>query len=218
MTTPQAPLLQVDPTGKPKGSTAKAKTGNGSEKKNSGEKKNENEGEKKDDDKDNDRTFTAEQDATLAKMKAENKSWKDIAAETGKPQWALKQRFKELNAAGNKGGDGKAAAKEDKDKQNNDKEKGKGKQPAKTTKINGNGAGNSNGNGGGAEETRFTMAEWRTLQEDDTFSFDELQLVAEILQDDGAQRWRRIAAKFYNVTGRRIAADDFRDKFEPLME
>ena len=65
-------------------------------------------------------------------------------------------------------------------------------------------------------ETRFTMTDWLTLQEDDMFSFGELQCLSELIGKDLSQSWQRVAAKFFDLTGRRIHPDDVRDKFERM--
>jgi hypothetical protein len=67
-----------------------------------------------------------------------------------------------------------------------------------------------------ANETRFTMTDWLTLQEDDMFSFGELQCLSELIAKDLGQSWQRVAAKFFDLTGRRIHPDDVRDKFERM--
>lgn len=65
-------------------------------------------------------------------------------------------------------------------------------------------------------EVRFTMNEWRTLQEDEMFSFAELQLLSELVMQDQDQTWIRIASRFFDKTGRRVHPHDIRDKFEQL--
>jgi hypothetical protein len=65
-------------------------------------------------------------------------------------------------------------------------------------------------------EARFTMDEWLSLQEDDVFSFGELQCLSEIIMKDQRLTWLRIAAAFYNKTGRRVHPDDIREKFEEM--
>lgn len=66
------------------------------------------------------------------------------------------------------------------------------------------------------DETRFTLADWLTLQEDDIFSFGELQCLSELIGRDANQSWNRIAAKFFDLTGRRVHPDDVREKFERM--
>jgi hypothetical protein len=65
-------------------------------------------------------------------------------------------------------------------------------------------------------EVRFTMTDWLTLQEDDIFSFGELQCLSELIAKDMNQGWQRVAAKFYDLTGRRVHPDDVREKFESM--
>jgi hypothetical protein len=65
-------------------------------------------------------------------------------------------------------------------------------------------------------EARFTMTDWLTLQEDDIFSFGELQCLSELIAKDMNQGWQRVAAKFYDLTGRRVHPDDVREKFESM--
>lgn len=62
-------------------------------------------------------------------------------------------------------------------------------------------------------EARFTMNEWVTLQEDDLFSFGELQLLSELIAKYDTDRWQLIASRFFDKTGRRVHPDDVRDKF-----
>ena len=77
-------------------------------------------------------------------------------------------------------------------------------------------ASNSNNNNAANNETRFTMTDWLTLQEDDMFSFGELQCLSELIGKDLGQSWQRVAAKFFDLTGRRIHPDDVRGKFERM--
>lgn len=65
-------------------------------------------------------------------------------------------------------------------------------------------------------EARFTMNDWLTLQEDDIFSFGELQCLSELIAKDMNQGWQRVAAKFFDLTGRHVHPDDVREKFESM--
>ena len=60
------------------------------------------------------------------------------------------------------------------------------------------------------------MGEWMTLQEDDLFSFGELQCLSELIMRDEAQRWFRISGAFFDKTGRRVHSEDIREKFEQI--
>ena len=74
----------------------------------------------------------------------------------------------------------------------------------------------SNRNDNSNKETRFTISDWLTLQEDDMFSFGELQCLSELIGKDLGQSWQRVVAKFFDLTGRRIHPDDVREKFERM--
>lgn len=74
----------------------------------------------------------------------------------------------------------------------------------------------SNHSGRAHNEARFTMTDWLTLQEDDIFSFGELQCLSELIAKDMNQGWQRVAARFFDLTGRRVHPDDIREKFESM--
>lgn len=67
-----------------------------------------------------------------------------------------------------------------------------------------------------APDARFTMSEWLTLQEDELFSFSELQCLSEIIMRDQKQSWLRIASGFFDLTGRKVHPEDVREKFEGM--
>lgn len=77
--------------------------------------------------------------------------------------------------------------------------------------------------GSSRSEAKFTMREWMMLQEDDMFSFRELQLLSELIaQDaresrDGAYSWLRVASLFADRTDRRVHPEDIREKFEAML-
>jgi hypothetical protein len=62
----------------------------------------------------------------------------------------------------------------------------------------------------------YTLATTPSLTEDDLFSFGELQALSELIGKDMQAMWQRVSAAFFGMTGRRIAAEDIRDKFEGL--
>lgn len=68
----------------------------------------------------------------------------------------------------------------------------------------------------GSRQAAFTMQEWQTLQEDDLFSFGELQCLSELMMRDERHRWVRIASAFYDKTGRRVHPEDIREKFAEM--
>ena len=97
--------------------------------------------------------------------------------------------------------------KDDKNKNQNGNQKNSSDKPAAKQRSN---------NGNTTNEARFTMNDWLTLQEDDIFSFGELQCLSELIAKDLNQGWQRVAAKFFDLTGRRVHPDDVREKFESM--
>jgi predicted CopG family antitoxin len=165
--------------------------------------------------------FTDEDDATLKRMKDEKKSWNEIIEVLGRNKKVLQDRFKEINGGGGndtkedenkdngkKGGNGNGEGKKDKfDNKKESKKQDKKPEPAKPAAVKAGSVAGSNG------QARFTMNEWMTLQEDDVFSFGELQCLSELMLRDERHRWTRLASAFYDKTGRRVHPDDIRDKF-----
>ncbi|KAF2722802.1 hypothetical protein K431DRAFT_39330 [Polychaeton citri CBS 116435] len=62
----------------------------------------------------------------------------------------------------------------------------------------------------------LTLDGFLTLHEDATFSFGELQLLAQLIARDRSQTWLRIASAFFDKTGRKVHPHDIRDKFFQL--
>ncbi|OQO12251.1 hypothetical protein B0A48_02892 [Cryoendolithus antarcticus] len=186
----------------------------------------------------NDVPWTADEDAKIKAMKAEGKTWKEIATELNRAKGQVSARFREINTeegAGNTNGQAKDNAQKngnDANKQSGDQNndnaanKGGGKKGKKDKSANDNNAKQDKKQNDkksqpsklAAEDARFTMADWQTLQEDDLFSFGELQCLSEIIAKDPEMSWPRIAARFFDITGRRVHADDVREKFEGLAE
>jgi len=195
-----------------------------------------------------DKEWTAEEDAKLKEMKAQNKTWKEIEGEMGRPKYQLQARFKQIKDTNDGGeadkkkdnGGDKADKKKDKGGEKADKKKDEGG----IDKAGGGGEGNKQdkqekkskqekkqekkqatkeatgakaaSKSGSRRETKFTMQEWTTLQEDELFTFGELQLLTELVKRDQDLFWLRIAANFYDKTGRRVHPDDVREKFEQM--
>ncbi|KAK3672503.1 hypothetical protein LTR78_007553 [Recurvomyces mirabilis] len=203
-----------------------------------GKNKQENNGGKKDDNKNDqkkgeggnknpqNREWTAEEHAKLKELWAANTPLKQIAKELKRPQKQCEERYNEIS-----GGGGDDTANDEKQADAGGRSK-MTKAQKKAAKKAANGAGAADGKGGTKKdakkasskaqsvrsngEARFTMGEWLTLQEDDLFSFGELQCLSEIIMKDQKQTWVRIAAKFYDLTGRRVHPDDIREKFEGM--
>lgn len=188
--------------------------------------------------KDKDVPFTAEEDEKLKTMKGEGNSWKEIAGEMGRAVHLLKNRWKEI---GNQGGGNEQGKKEsggekggkqgqkggDNNKQqggggkNKNKNDGKDKKDDKNanqkdSKTNAAPKSTVKADANNNDDTLFTMDQWLTVQEDDLFSFGELKCLGELIVKDSRQNYQRVAARFFDLTGRRVHPDDVRDKFESL--
>jgi hypothetical protein len=57
------------------------------------------------------------------------------------------------------------------------------------------------------------MSEWITLQEDDEFTFRELQFLSELIGKYPDWSWLQIASRFADKMGRRVHPEDIREKF-----
>ncbi|KAJ9630731.1 hypothetical protein H2203_001255 [Taxawa tesnikishii (nom. ined.)] len=158
--------------------------------------------------------FTAEQDAKLLEMKAQNKSWKDIETELGKPKHVLQKRFKETKPASEdaakKAEEGKKKAEENKKRAEEGKDeaaaakKGKeGKEKAKKKEE---------------EEEEKKEEEGRRGRREGGAGGEKVHALADIFSLDEEQRWIRVASKFYGLTGRRMDPGDIKDKFEKVLE
>ncbi|GAB7361185.1 hypothetical protein MBLNU230_g1217t1 [Neophaeotheca triangularis] len=54
----------------------------------------------------------------------------------------------------------------------------------------------------------------RIMDEDAMFNYGELRCLVELINIDPDASWQRVAARFFNRTGRRVEAEDVRDKLE----
>jgi hypothetical protein len=162
--------------------------------------------------------FTAKQDAKLKAMKAEGKTWAEITKETGRSKQTLWNRYKQIkddtdadkdkskheSKSDDKAKD--AAQKDDKKKPDKDKGKDTKAQPAAQKKA----------------EQKTTQAASNVAQvgsptiieEDDMFTSEELRTIVQIISHDTDSTWKRIASRFADKTGRRVHAEDLREKFE----
>lgn len=140
---------------------------------------------------DDDWNWTAEQDALILKLKAENVSWKVIAARMSLAKSDIQVRFKELQKKG-----AQAPATEttenrkDKDK---DSENGSGKKD-EGGKRGGGGSGSGGGGGG-------------RLKADDNWSREDCEILEMLEARYREQKWLSMQASFYNLTGRMVRAD-----------
>lgn len=177
--------------------------------------------------------FTEDHDKQLRELMATGANWKIIAKTIHKPQDACKKRWEEI------GGDaaskdesqkqepnrkesqqdaastGQSDKKEDTSIAKSDTKKEEYKKPA-SIKV----PSKAGSVPGSVRSTRssvkFSIREWRTLQEDEFFTFEELQLLCQLIGKDGGRSWLRIASAFHDKTGRRVHTDDIREKFKAL--
>ncbi|EMD01312.1 hypothetical protein BAUCODRAFT_144848 [Baudoinia panamericana UAMH 10762] len=190
---------------------------------------------------DDDKPFTPDEDAKIKAMKAEGRTWNQIATElgNGRTKGAVSGRCKELSKTEGQGlGRKPNASGERSNEKDNTKPAAAANKPAMTkaekktakkaaaaeaaTAATANAPppaskpASTHGSAPGSE-VRYTLSEWQTLQEDSTFSFGELQCLSEIINQDLTLTWGRVAARFYDLTGRRIHPDEIREKFEAMV-
>ena len=181
--------------------------------------------------------WTTEDDKQLIDLKAEGKTWAQIAEITGRPKSALQHHWKDINPEKQNNQNNKSEEKKDNNGGGNDKNDANNDE-AKPTKAEKKAAKNAakaeaaaatkpvSAKAASAAKTpsaaksdgqaRFTLGEWRTLQEDDVFSFAELQCLSELMLRDERHMWLRLASAFYDKTGRRVHSEDIREKFESM--
>ncbi|KAK5108604.1 hypothetical protein LTR62_008180 [Meristemomyces frigidus] len=177
------------------------------------------------------RGWTAEDDAKLLELWKADTTLKAIAKELKRSQPQCKERYEQIAADSKKNSDEKKktdseqklSKKQKKAAKKADAEEAEAKEAkvaavvvdvhaSKKKKVVAAKAPSTPGIG----ESRFTMNEWLTLQEDSLFSFGELQCLSEIIMKDQKQTWLRIAARFFDLTGRRVHPNDIREKFEAM--
>ncbi|UJO10963.1 uncharacterized protein CLAFUR5_02131 [Fulvia fulva] len=181
--------------------------------------------------------FTAADDAKIKELlDAGNNNFKEIAKALGKTMGKdFADHVKELK---NQGGGGQDAAAAEKDneggKKANKKDKGGGrgggdaeKKPDQPEKETGKSKEHKHPSKAGSavsrrstrshrSEAKFTMREWMTLQEDEIFSFGELQLLTELINKEPGRSWLSVASAFHDKTGRRVHPEDIREKFDEM--
>ncbi|KAF2214734.1 hypothetical protein CERZMDRAFT_82667 [Cercospora zeae-maydis SCOH1-5] len=169
--------------------------------------------------------FTEDEDKELRELMQAGAKLKTVGRALKKPQDACKKRWEEIGAdaataepkkedppkqedSTERSGKKENAQMED-SKQDNNQNSASVKQASKAASV----AGSVRSTG---TSIKFTMSEWRRLQEDDFFSFDELQLLCQLIGKKGQSSWLGIASAFHDKTGRRVHPDDIREKFEAV--
>jgi hypothetical protein len=181
---------------------------------------------KKDDAKKNEQgdstPFTADENAKIRELMGQGMGAAKIAhnmdgrtrAEVGKRIGELKKQ--DGDAGGNTKGDDEPKEGAQKDNSKSDDTKGKDKKRNKSSNKQESKpkAGKPASVAGSAySEVKFTMGEWLTLQEDDEFTFRELQFLSELIGKHPDWSWLQIASRFADKMDRRVHPEDIREKF-----
>ncbi|GIZ40692.1 hypothetical protein CKM354_000402000 [Cercospora kikuchii] len=170
--------------------------------------------------------FTEEDDKLLRELKQSGANWKTIKKQLKKPQPVCEKRWEEI------GGDvvkeepkkeeppkqektTNASEKKDDAKKEHAKQED-AKKPASVVKKSSKAGSVAGSVRSTRSSVKFSIREWRALQEDDFFSFDELQLLCQLIGKHGEASWLGIASAFHDKTGRRVHPDDIREKFEAI--
>ena len=182
--------------------------------------------------------FTEEQDEELKACMAAGTNWKLTAKAVHKSQAACKKRWEEIGGDAAKADEPKkeepkkeASKKEEPKKEESKKEQAgstKAKSVAKSetkkeevkkpasVKAPSKAASVAGSVRSTRSSVKFSIREWRTLQEDEFFTFEELQVLCQLIGKNGDGSWLRIASAFHDRTGRRVHPEDIREKFEAL--
>ncbi|KXT06516.1 hypothetical protein AC578_6097 [Pseudocercospora eumusae] len=175
--------------------------------------------------------WTEEDDKLLKELWENNASWKDLKSKLHRSKPAIEARWKEISKADEpKKSEAnpeepkeepkeEESKKEEPKKDEAKKEEAKKEEPKKASSAKAQSAKSASVVSKARShrsEARFTMGEWMTLQEDELFTFQELQLLSHIIMRDPSQSWLRVASSFHDKTGRRVHPDDIREKFEAM--
>ncbi|KAK7514484.1 uncharacterized protein IWZ02DRAFT_188736 [Phyllosticta citriasiana] len=163
-------------------------------------------------------SFTPAEDATIKEMKDRGDSWRQIAQALKKPQNFVKKRYHEIatpeqkaaaanNAGEKKGEQAKKVQQAPKTKASDGKNK-----EASEVKTDGN-----------PDRSAPTISPPQYInglqavyvRPDDTFSANDLVWFCNAFMHDNAERWIRLASRYYDLTGRRIHPSVIKKK---LME
>ncbi|PPJ56385.1 hypothetical protein CBER1_00750 [Cercospora berteroae] len=170
--------------------------------------------------------FTEDEDRELREQMQAGSTWKIVARALKKPQDACKKRAEEIGADTAKEEPKKEEpqkqekATDEVGKKDNAKkvhaEQKSAKKPASVVKKSSKAGSVAGSVRSTRSSVKFSIREWRALQEDDFFSFDELRLLCQLIGKHGDASWLGIASAFHDKTGRRVHPDDIREKFEAI--
>ncbi|KAF1356734.1 hypothetical protein BDV97DRAFT_418065 [Delphinella strobiligena] len=147
--------------------------------------------------------FTPEQDAQLLLLKLQNKTWRDISQQMGKPAGVLRHRFREIKpsrfdtaaAVSKRRHDkGKYEGKHDNERRKKERKQEHERRQSSTA---------ASAYAPASVTSSATLGVFQ-LEEDEDFSYGELQALFEILDADMSMVWDRVASTFYNNSGRRV--------------
>lgn len=156
--------------------------------------------------------WTEEDDKLLKELWENEAGWKELKNKLHRSKPAIEDRWREINKVDDSE---KPEAKAEKPKKEEPKkEEPKKASSAKAASV--KAASVVSKARSHRSEARFTMGEWMSLQEDELFTFQELQLLSHIIMRDPSQSWLRVASSFHDKTGRRVHPDDIREKFEAM--
>lgn len=154
--------------------------------------------------------FTPEQDAQLLLLKLQNKTWRDISQQMGKPAELLRHRFREVKPSGFD------ATTENKRRHDKDKHEGK-KDYERLWKERKQEYQRKQSSPPATAYPPASVISSATLgvfqlEEDENFSYGEIQALVEILDADMSMVWDRVASNFYSISGRRVLPSVIKEK------
>lgn len=153
---------------------------------------------------------------------------KDDGDGDGEKKEGGKDNSKEDGEKNSKKGEGKEAGASGKDKEGKDEN---GKNKANTGKKQdkggtGRGEGKAEGNkadkdgenarGSGVADVKSSLAKWVVLGKDKRFTLADLEKLGDIATAERTEDWLKVSSRFYDITGRRVDAEDLKDKCEKL--
>ncbi|KAI5369271.1 Putative SANT/Myb domain-containing protein [Septoria linicola] len=140
------------------------------------------------------------------------KRWEEIGCETAKKEEPTKEEPKREEAEKKSKPSSKTKSKKE------DTKKDEAQKPASVTKAPSKAASAAGSVRSTRSSVKFSIREWRALQEDEFFSFEELQILCQLIGKHGDRSWLGIASAFHDKTGRRVHPEDIREKFEAMGE
>ncbi|RDW69954.1 hypothetical protein BP5796_08351 [Coleophoma crateriformis] len=182
--------------------------------------------------------WTPELDATIMKLKSENKSWKDIAIEVSASKKDAQNRFKELQKAeedkkkgkegttANEDSDGNAAPSEgtvkekdkecraDPGKKEDSKAQKKDDKPDKSSPSGAAPEEPSTSQQDMAATSTVTPRGEKGLKPDEIWTKDDCAVLEMLKERYEAHKWQHMQAGFFNWTGRMVVASIIEKKFK----